>query len=52
MQLFLRLFTFFFYGFTKLEVTTVLNEIPLSIIAGIKGEQMSEGKGYSANQVC
>lgn len=43
---------FFFYGFTKLEVTTVLNEIPLGLIAGIKGEQMSGGKGYSANQVC
>lgn len=43
---------FFFCGFTKLEVTTVLNEIPLGLIAGIKGEQMSGGKGYSANQIC
>lgn len=25
-----------FYGFTKLEVTSVLNEIPLGLVAGIK----------------
>lgn len=41
-----------FYGFTKLEVTSILNEIPLGLITGIKGKQMSGGKGYSGNRVC
>lgn len=44
--------SYFFYDFTRLEVTGILNEIPLGLIAGISGKQMSGGKGYSGNQVC
>lgn len=42
----------FFHGHTKLEVTSIQKEIPLGLIVGIKGKQMSGGKGYSGNQIC